>query len=222
MVVCCASVDEHRGGAKDPHLNSNDRPVDSGLATVRRRNVCGEYVMHLRNNCCCKRLLSAQEDFRCESSALERLVTEPIVVQAREGQTVRVPWHLVLFLPKFHCELNWIERYWGAAKRFARANCDYSLVGLRQTMKLALSQRVSEIPEDMRGSTDLPVAPLLLQRRHARISWQYWAEYAKGPRCANVVKAVAEKRSARHRDTSDRRSRQAEAAMEVEAFAMAM
>jgi hypothetical protein len=32
--------------------------------------------------------------------------------------------------PKYHCECNWIERYWGAAKREARQNCDYSFKSL--------------------------------------------------------------------------------------------
>ena len=47
--------------------------------------------------------------------------------------------HLVGFLPKFHCELNWIKSYWGEAKRYARENCTYSLDGLRTTIPLALA-----------------------------------------------------------------------------------
>ena len=32
--------------------------------------------------------------------------------------------HEVIFYPKFHCELNYyIEYYWSAVKRYARANC---------------------------------------------------------------------------------------------------
>ena len=56
-------------------------------------------------------------------------------------------------------------------------------------------------------------------RRWFRISWQYAAEYRKGSECAVVVSALAAQRSKRHRDTSVRRARQAEAAMEYAAMA---
>ena len=42
-------------------------------------------------------------------------------------------WHqakaqsICIFYPKFHCELNFIERYWCGAKWYARENCGYSL-----------------------------------------------------------------------------------------------
>ena len=39
-----------------------------------------EYVRHLENSCCCRRLLAAQLDFRSEISALQRLIEEPITI----------------------------------------------------------------------------------------------------------------------------------------------
>ena len=44
------------------------------------------------------------------------------------------------FPPKFHCELNFIERYWGAAKKNLCENCDYSWQGLQKQCLRALNQ----------------------------------------------------------------------------------
>ena len=38
--------------------------------------------------------------------------------------------HISLFLPKYHCELNPIERVWCKAKKFTRAHCTYTLLAL--------------------------------------------------------------------------------------------
>lgn len=45
----------------------------------------------------------------------------------------------VIFYPKFHCELNFIECFWCAAKYYARENCLYTLEGLRETIPSALA-----------------------------------------------------------------------------------
>jgi hypothetical protein len=54
-------------------------------------------------NCCCRRTLFNQPDFANIESILE--------IDARENG------FKVIFLPKFHCELNFIEQCWGYAKR---------------------------------------------------------------------------------------------------------
>lgn len=76
-------------------------------------------------NCCARNILSMQEDFRAQKGKVQE------VVESRG--------HVCLFYPKFHCELNFIEPYWGAAKRYSRDNCDYSLSGLRKTVPAALA-----------------------------------------------------------------------------------
>jgi hypothetical protein len=135
----------------------------------------------------------------------------------------QVPRNLCLFLPKFHCELNWIERYWGAAKKYARRHCGYSPAALRKIVPIALSQSLDEIPEDIQSDPalmrELPVSPIRKQRRWARISLQYAEEYSKLPRSGSdaVMCAVNAKRSARHRDTNDPGVRALEAAMEEKA-----
>ena len=42
------------------------------------------------------------------------------------------------FIPKFHCELNPIERVWAQSKKYTQANCDYSFKGLEETIEPAL------------------------------------------------------------------------------------
>jgi hypothetical protein len=53
-------------------------------------------------NCCCQHLLFCQPDFKMQKSRLEEFITS-------HG-------HICDFYLKYHCELNFIEQYWGAAK----------------------------------------------------------------------------------------------------------
>jgi hypothetical protein len=54
-------------------------------------------------NCCCCRILYNQPDFVHVKSQLE--------------QVCNAHGYQVLFLPKFHCKLNFIEQCWGYSKR---------------------------------------------------------------------------------------------------------
>ena len=74
--------------------------------------------------CCARRVLSQQRDFREQKGQLQ--------------EEVEAANHLIIFYPKFHCELNFIERFWCAAKWYARENCEYSLGGLRKIVPAAL------------------------------------------------------------------------------------
>ena len=47
---------------------------------------------------------------------------------------VKEAGHEVIFYPKFHCELNFIESFWAAVKRYTRENCSYSFAGLELTV----------------------------------------------------------------------------------------
>lgn len=100
-------------------------------------------------NCCMTRILELQKDFASQKSVLEEIAEE-------EGQ-------LIIFYPKFHCELNFIEMYWAAVKRFTRAYCNYTFKGLEKTIPLALkSVGVEKI------------------QRFARKSFRYMDAYRKG------------------------------------------
>ena len=65
-------------------------------------------------------LLSDQADFKGQKSRLEEVVEE-------RG-------HIAFFLPKFHCELNYIELYWAQVKHKTRGRADFTWKGLKQSM----------------------------------------------------------------------------------------
>ncbi len=69
-------------------------------------------------------ILSNYEDFRTEKTIVERYLLDRR--------------HLVFFIPKFHCELNPIERVWGQAKVYSRAHTNFTLPGLRKIITPAL------------------------------------------------------------------------------------
>ena len=66
--------------------------------------------------CCASHFLSSRPDFENQKSALRDIV---------EGAG-----HIFEMYPKYHCETNWIEIYWGAAKREARLKCNYTFASL--------------------------------------------------------------------------------------------
>jgi hypothetical protein len=102
-----------------------------------------------RVDCCARRIISLQPDFLNQRSALEEVILEA--------------GHKCIFYPKFHCELNYIERYWGAAKRHTRENCDYSWSGLQRIVPAALES-----------------VNIVTIRKFARKAWRYMDLYKKG------------------------------------------
>ena len=45
--------------------------------------------------------------------------------RSRLQEIVEEAGHIFLLYPKFHCELNWVEYYWGRCKHFTRKHCNY-------------------------------------------------------------------------------------------------
>ena len=72
--------------------------------------------------CCSTAVLSARDDFHNTPSRLQEIM--------QDGG-------IFLLYPKPHCELNWIEHYWGSCKCFARKHCNHTLAG-----KLRLGVRI--------------------------------------------------------------------------------
>lgn len=119
-----------------------------------------------RRDCCARRIMVLQPDFLSQRPLLQEVIEE-------RG-------HQVIFYPKFHCELNFIEMYWGAVKRYARSHCDYTWRGLKAVLPAAL---------DSVSQTTI--------RRFARKSWRYMDAYRSGLRGRAAEHAVKKYRSHR-------------------------
>ncbi|CAK5263642.1 unnamed protein product [Mycena citricolor] len=78
----------------------------------------------LTKSCCAHSVLTHEPDFQQQRSLVQ--------------ETIENARHLCIILPKYHCELNFIEFFWGAVKRYLRDNCDYSFDTLRANMPKAL------------------------------------------------------------------------------------
>ena len=86
---------------------------ERGLWGSGLKGVYGNKEVSLENpRCYTHHVLAAQEDF---------LNQKPILQEVIEGLG-----HKVIFYSKFHCELNYIEMYWGVAKHYAWQNCNYT------------------------------------------------------------------------------------------------
>jgi hypothetical protein len=83
-------------------------------------------------DCCCRRLLFNQPDFANVPSILETTCLD-------RGFEV-------LFLPKFHCELNFIEQCWGYSKRIYRFFPESSR---EDDLERNVREALSAVPLDM-------------------------------------------------------------------------
>ena len=72
----------------------------------------------------CQGILEAQPDFQ----------EQHLFVQ----EVIEAAGHLCIFLPKFHCELNFIEYFWGALKKYLRDHYDYTFKTLQENLPKAL------------------------------------------------------------------------------------
>ncbi|KIJ28737.1 hypothetical protein M422DRAFT_189388 [Sphaerobolus stellatus SS14] len=82
-------------------------------------------------DCCCRRILFSQPDFCQQKSHLEEYIT------ARG--------HICDFYPKFHCELNFIEQYWGASKWLYRSTPKTNDIQAMENNVLACLDQVPQI-----------------------------------------------------------------------------
>src|SRR3954447_8652876 len=85
---------------------------------VRMCNKCKEEKNHDRVDCCAFKTLSLEPDFMAQKTLLKMIVEQA--------------GHKIIFYFKYHCELNFIENFWGLTKQYARPNCNYSWASLNQ------------------------------------------------------------------------------------------
>ena len=72
--------------------------------------------------------------------------------------------HRIIYYPKYHCELNYIENVWAYLKSYLRRNCTYNFKDLKALIPVALDE----------------VIPIAVFRRFARHCYRYMDGYEKG------------------------------------------
>ncbi|CAG8578641.1 11272_t:CDS:2 [Scutellospora calospora] len=97
------------------------------------------------------------EELRGKPKGIKEIIMEPL------EEAVLGKGHILEQYPKFHCECNFIERYWGYIKRETRKLCNYNYTDLLQQVPKAL--------------VNVPVTTI---RKFACKSWRYMDTYDKG------------------------------------------
>lgn len=131
-------------------------------------------------DCCATRILELQPDFLEQRSMV--------------AETIEDAGHLVIFCPKYHCELNFIEFFWGAVKKYLRDHCDYTYEGLKANMPAALASVQRTI---------------IRKWEHRMIRWMDAYRSDLGPKEAQrLVRAFSSTKYASHRRVNETLGRQ--------------
>ena len=93
--------------------------VPKGLLQVLKERGVDTRGMKLEDM---RKELASHEDFKNEKTKIEHFLN---------GRG-----HCCMLLPKFHCEINPIERCWAQAKRYVRSHTNYTIAGLRQMYQM--------------------------------------------------------------------------------------
>lgn len=131
------------------------------MSCKKKTDGLGEKCPPGATDCCAKQILALQPDFQEQKSLVQEVVEDA--------------GHLCIILPKFHCELNFIEFYWGAVKHYLRKNCDYTFATLQMNIPDALLS-----------------VPVELIRKWEHRMWQWIAAYEGGLDAKNAIIRVQE------------------------------
>ena len=102
------------------------------------------------SQCCAVYCLSHEPDFLAQREWLREVVED-------DG-------HLIIFYPKFHCELNYIEMIWAYLKAYLRKHCKYSYPELKAMVPNTLEEKI----------------PIATVRRQARHCYRFMSAYRMG------------------------------------------
>jgi hypothetical protein len=118
-------------------------------------------------DCCATTLLDNQPDF-CEQVEWLR-------------ETVEAAGHEIIFFPKFHCELNFIEMVWAFVKAYYRRHCQFDFKKLREMIDTIMLEKVTKV----------------FVRRAARHCYRFMDGYRRGMKGPLLDYAI--KKYSRHR-----------------------
>lgn len=138
---------------------NNDKNNDDklfALLSLPDKEQCS-YLVSSVTCCCALCTLQKQPDFAEQKSGLEEIYTN--------FNLKYHTYYICIFLPKFHPELNPIERIWGRMKWHIRRFSDGKLSTLIRLMKEGLAEGIM---------------PLTMIRRFIRLSYAYLIGYERG------------------------------------------
>ena len=118
--------------------------------------------------CCARAVLSREPDFLEQKEWLEETVEDELGFK-------------IIFFPKYHCELNYIELVWGWIKAHHRRTCTYNFNDLR-----------AGLPDTM----ELHI-PLITVQRYYRYCFRFMSGYRSG--LTGVLLAYSVKKYKGHR-----------------------
>ena len=97
-----------------------------------------ELMMWLANNYPDNKLLKEPNVLKSELYELcKKLAPPPTFILDKVAED---NGHTILRTPQYHCELQPIEGCWAVAKNYCRRNCDFSMAGLRETLKVGFTK----------------------------------------------------------------------------------
>jgi hypothetical protein len=91
--------------------------IECGLYQSKLWGKCKSKCNAEKTDCCHKQILEYQDGFKQQKSLVQ--------------ETIEAAGHLCIFLLKFHCELNYIEFFWGVVKKYLCDNCNNTFKALK-------------------------------------------------------------------------------------------